>query len=211
MVRKNSLQKKTPGHSKRSSSTRGKSQSPGDSPADAEATFDLETQEAFRQLEKQSETLPKILRAIFLGVAVITLTIAAISSYIAIQVHSREKAARGRVLNLAVRTYNDSSTGDVSEFYYPVVEYSLPGQPPQTAQMSEGSSPPDYEAGDPVIVLVDPLRPHTPRIKSFTSDMLVWILPGITFFLGAAFLTAVIVIYKVWPPGKEEATPSVTP
>jgi hypothetical protein len=66
--------------------------------------------------------------------------------------------------------------------------------------MDEGSSSPQYEAGDEVIVLYEPDRPLEARIKSFGSSALMWILPGITGVLGIAFLGAVIVVRKLIPP-----------
>jgi hypothetical protein len=175
-----------------------------DSDDDFDKAFDQETREAFREMERQSAIFPKLILAIFLGVAVITLVIAAFSAYSAVQTISREKSAPGRVVDLVVRTSRDSTTGEVTSYTYPVVEFVLPGRQLQKVQMSEGSSPPDYEVGDQVTVLYNPQRPRDSRIKSFTSDLMLWLLPGITFLVGAAFVTAAVVVFKFWPPNGKE-------
>jgi hypothetical protein len=65
--------------------------------------------------------------------------------------------------------------------------------------MSEGSSSPQYEAGDEVTVLYNPNRPLDARIKSFGSSALMWVLPGITGILGVAFLGAVVAVRRFMP------------
>jgi hypothetical protein len=57
--------------------------------------------------------------------------------------------------------------------------------------MSEGSNIPSYEKGDKVTVLYEPEHPLDARIKSASSTVLMWILPGITGILGLAFAGAV--------------------
>jgi hypothetical protein len=62
--------------------------------------------------------------------------------------------------------------------------------------LNEGSNPQSHEVGDEVMVLYGPENPNDARIKSFGSSALMWILPGITGIVGAAFLGAVFVVQK---------------
>jgi succinate dehydrogenase/fumarate reductase cytochrome b subunit len=57
--------------------------------------------------------------------------------------------------------------------------------------------------GDEVTILYEPEYPSDARIKSFGSSALMWILPGITGILGAAFLGAVIVVQKYLFPSSD--------
>ncbi len=150
--------------------------------------------------QRQPDMFPKLLVAIFLGVALLSLAVAGFSGYSAAQAVAREEQTPGWVVELAVRSFRDSSTGDVNRYTYPVVEFTMPGRQTQRVQMPEGASTPDYAVGDEVVVLYDPQPPHNFRIKSFASDLMLWILPGITFLLGAAFLTATLIVVKVWSP-----------
>jgi hypothetical protein len=167
---------------------------------DSDEGLDAEFAKEFQEMESQSSVFPKLLVGIFLAVAAITLTIAAFSAYSAVQTISKEKSAPGRVVKMVDRTFHDSSTGDVTQYSYPVVEFALPGQQPRTVQMQEGASPPDYSVDDQVTVLYDPQQPRNARIKSFSSDLLLWLLPGITFIVGATFAGVAVVVLKVWPP-----------
>ena len=51
----------------------------------------------------------------------------------------------------------------------------------------------------------DPEHPLDARIKSFGSNALMWILPGITGVLGLGFLGAVIAVRKFMPPDRRPA------
>jgi hypothetical protein len=173
-----------------------------------EKAFDPETQEEFRKMEKQSAVFPKVFLAIFLGVAVICLTIAGFSAYSAVQTISREQSTPGQVVDLVIRTSRDSQTGDVTEYSYPVVEFTPSGQRTLRVQLSEGASPPDHGVGDAVTILYDPQQPRNARIKSFSSDLLMWILPGITFVVGIVFGGVALAVFKFWSPDKKEAVPA---
>jgi hypothetical protein len=169
---------------------------------DFDDTFDEEFAEDVREMKKQSAMFPRLIISIFLGIGVLLLIITGFSTASAIKTISREESAPGQVVDLVPRNVRDSSTGDVTQITYPVVEYTPLGQARLKVQMSEGSSTPDNVVGDQVVVLYDPQRPTHARIKSTASDFLLWLLPGITFFVGAVFVAVAVVIYKVWPPNK---------
>ena len=38
----------------------------------------------------------------------------------------------------------------------------------------------------------------------FSSNMLMWILPGVTFLVGAGFLAAAFMVFKFFPPIKKD-------
>jgi hypothetical protein len=129
------------------------------------------------------------------------LFIALISSFNAISKMSREESAPGRVVDMTVRReYVNEQDRVVSEYYYPVVEFTASDGRRRSVQMSEGSWPPSHEVGDDVTVYYDPEHPLEARIKSLGSDALMWILPGITGVLGFGFLGAVMVVRRFMPP-----------
>ncbi len=166
--------------------------------------LDREMAKDLREMRKQSASMPKLMVAIFLGVAAIALIVAGISTYGAIRQISREESVPGKVVDMVVNTSRDSQTGEVTHFSYPVVEFRPVDQRPQRVQMGEGSSPPEYAVGDAVVVLYDPQKPRDARIKSVSSDVLLWLLPAITFVLGAAFVGAAVMVLKFFMPGPGE-------
>lgn len=139
-------------------------------------------------------------RMIFLGVfgsiAVLMLLVAAVSSYSVIVRVNREVTAPGSVVDTVVQ----QEAGDNSGFSYPVVAFTDRDGENHTVQVSEGSSPPEWAAGDAVTVRYDPAYPEGARIGSWTSDLLLWLLPGITGIVGTGFLLAVLLIFRVMPP-----------
>jgi preprotein translocase subunit SecG len=149
--------------------------------------FDRQFEEDSRALEKQSERFPRIILALFLGISVLMLAIAAISAVSTVRALSRETTAPGRVVELVA--WRDQA-GKV--FYYPVVEFYLPDESRQTIQLSEGSTTPAYDQGAPVTILYDPARPGAARVKSAANAWLAWTLTIITGVLGAAFLVAAL-------------------
>jgi len=158
--------------------------------------FDREFEEEFRELERQSAGAPKIIVSVFLGVALLMLVIALISTVSTIRALSREANAPGRVVDMTVRQSRDSETQVVNEYYYPVVEFDLPDGTRKRVQLSEGSWPPEYEIGQPVTVLYDPAHPLDARIKSLSSTLLMWILPGITGIVGIVFLGVTLLVWR---------------
>jgi len=158
--------------------------------------FDREFEEEFRELERQSAGASKIIISVFLGVALLMLVIALISTVSTIRALSREANAPGRVVDMTVRQSRDSETQVVNEYYYPVVEFDLPDGTRKRVQLSEGSWPPEYEIGQPVTVLYDPAHPLDARIKSLSSTLLMWILPGITGIVGIVFLGVTLLVWR---------------
>lgn len=139
------------------------------------------------------------MRTIFLGafgaIAVLMLLVAAVSSYSVIERVNREVTAPGSVVDTVVQ----QEYGDNRGFSYPVVAFTDRDGANHTVQVSEGSSPPEWAAGDTVTVRYDPSYPEGARIESWTSDLLLWLLPGITGITGTAFLLAVLLVLRVMP------------
>lgn len=93
------------------------------------------------------------------------------------------------------------------DYYYPIVEFSLPNGTRKTVQLSEGSWPAAYEKGEEVTILYDPDKPINARIQSTSSNILKWLVPGITGILGVSFLIAAVVVgWFLWP-GTAEINP----
>jgi hypothetical protein len=163
--------------------------------------FDKDLAKAAEEAKRGAASMEKIVIGAFTGVAVLMLLIAAISSYRAVARMSREESATGRVVEIIERReYLNEQDRIVQDYYYPVVEYASADGRPHTVHMTEGSSFPSHEVGDKVTVLYDPEHPLDARIKSFSSDALMWILPGITAILGLGFLGAVLIVRNVMKP-----------
>jgi len=168
-------------------------------------SFDLEFEADLRGLGRNATQGTKLFMMIFIGVAAIVLTVAAFSALHALRTQAREEEARGEVVDLVVRQSRDSDTQEIIAYTYPVVEFAMPGKPPQRVQMSEGSSPPAYAVGEEVTVLYDPQQPGSARIKSFSSTLLLWLVPAITTVVGVSFVLAAILAVRMggtesqWP------------
>lgn len=164
------------------------------------AEFLAEFEKAEKEIQQnQGVAIEKIILPIFTGIAILMLLIAGISSVNNIRKITREQSASGRVTDVKMeRSYVNEDDRVVEEFYYPVVEFVASDGRRRNIQMSEGSSPPSYEVGDEVVVLYEPDHPIDARIKSLSSTILMWILPGITGIVGIGFLVAVVAVVKVF-------------
>ena len=167
--------------------------------------FDKEFEAEFRELERQTAGMPKVIISIFLGIGLLLSTIAAISTVSTIRNLSRETSAPGQVVDMTVRQSYDNETKVTSEYYYPVVEFDLPDGAHKRVQLPEGSWPPEYEIGQPVTILYDPAHPLDARIKSSSSTLLMWIFPGITGFIGIVFLGITIIVWRFLGSDKAES------
>ncbi len=164
------------------------------------AEFDAEFEKIQKEMDqKQGVAIEKIILPIFTGVAILMLLIAGISSVSNIMKLNREESAPGRVTDIKMeRSYVNEEDRVVQEYYYPVVEFVASDGRRRNIQMSEGSYPASYEVGDEVIVLYEPDHPIDARIKSMSSTIGMWILPGITGILGIGFLIAVLAVVRVF-------------
>ena len=152
----------------------------------------------FEEMQKSSAGMEKIVLGIFSGVAALMILVAVIASFMNIQKIAKEESAPGRVVDVVVRReVVDQRNNIVRDFYYPVVEFTASDGHKRTVQLSEGSDSAYYEKGNEITVRYDPDHPLDARIKSAGSNMLMWILPGITGVLGIAFAGAVFVVKKV--------------
>ena len=162
-----------------------------------EVKFD---EKEFEELRKSAEnpTMERWVLGGFTAIAVIALLITAISTFSNIQKIAKEESTPGRVVDVVVRReVVDQQNRIVRDFYYPVVEFVPIDGHKRTVQLNEGSDSPYYEKGNEITVRYDPDHPLDARIKSVSSNMLMWILPGITGILGIAFAGAVFVVKKV--------------
>lgn len=88
-------------------------------------------------------------------------------------------------------------------YFYPVVEFSLPGGTVKRVQLSEGSWPPAYEVGEQVTVRYNPDRPIEARIQPASGDLTQWLVPLITGSLGIIFLAVAGIVF--WVTRKSQA------
>ena len=154
----------------------------------------------FEELRKAADdpTMERWVLGGFTSIAVVMILVAVIASFLNIQKIAKEESAQGRVVDVVVRReVVDQQNRIVRDFYFPVVEFVAIDGHKRTAQLSEGTDSPYYEKGDEVTVRYDPDHPLDARIKSTGSNMLMWILPGVTGILGIAFAGAVFVVKKV--------------
>ncbi len=154
----------------------------------------------FEEIQKAAAdpTMERIVLGIFSGVAVVMILIAVISAFLNIQKIAKEESSDGRVVEVVKqRQYINQQDQVYEDYYYPVIQFTAADGKTRKVQLSEGSSSQTYETGDQVVVRYDPAHPLDARIKSVSSNALMWILPGITGILGVAFAGAVLVVKKV--------------
>jgi hypothetical protein len=154
----------------------------------------------FEELRKAAEnpTMERWVLGGFTAIAVVMILVAVIASFLNIQKIAKEESAPGRVVDVVARRELVNAENDiVRDFYYPVIEFVAMDGHKRTVQINEGSDSPYYEKGDEITVRYDPDHPLDARIKSAGSNMLMWVLPGITGVLGLAFAGAVFVVKKV--------------
>jgi succinate dehydrogenase hydrophobic anchor subunit len=172
-----------------------------DAAADDEAFEEVKFDEKeFEELRKAAEdpTMERWVLGGFTAIAVVMLLITAIATFSNIRKIAKEESAPGRVVDVVVRRELVNQENDiVRDYYYPVVEFVANDGHKRTAQLSEGSDSPYYEKGDEITVRYDPDHPLDARIKSASSNALMWVLPVITGILGVAFLGAVLVVRRV--------------
>lgn len=169
--------------------------------------FDAE----FRELERQSARFPALIVAIFLSIGVLILVIALFSGFSAARQIAAEQPAPGRVVDLILRTSpggydSEGNYQPPQDYYYPVVEFSLPNGDQVTVQLSEGSWPAAYVIGEEVTVIFNTERPTDARIRSASSNFFVWLLPSLTGFLGVAFLAAAGLVFWFTRPTAPDIT-----
>ena len=152
---------------------------------------DKELEAEIREMERTTRQMPRVIVAIFSGIAILSLGIAAILTVGAVRSRAREVRVPGYVVDMVVRRDQEGQ-----EYYYPVVTFTLPDGTRKTVQMSEGTWPQPYEVDAEVIVAYDPQRPLRARIASDGSAWLVWIGPIITGVVGLAFLGATF--FALW-------------
>lgn len=184
---------------------------------DFDPEFDKEFEnfdQEFQELENQSKNFPYLIAGIFLLVAVITLTIAVISGISAGRAVAKEQSAPGQVVDMVVRTSpggrdSQGTYQPPQDYYYPVVEFSLPDGTRKTVQLGEGSWPPAYEEGEQVTILYDPDKPINARIQSTASNIMKWMVPAITGVLGVSFLIAAVAVAWFLRPSRPEVQPAM--
>lgn len=147
-------------------------------------------------LAADTARMRRIFLGIFRGIAVLMLLVAAVSSYSVIAQVNREARAPASVVDTVVQ----QDYGETSVFSYPVVAFTDRDGQNHIVQVSEGSSPPAWAVGDAVTVRYDPAYPDGARIESWTSDLLLWLLPGITGIVGIGFLLAALLVTRIMPP-----------
>ena len=162
-----------------------------------EVKFD---EKEFEELRKAAEspTMERWVLGGFTAIAVITLLVTIVSIFSNIQKILKEESVPGVVVDVVKRRELINEENDiVRDFYYPVIEFVPSDGHKRSLQVNEGSDSPFYEKGDEITVLYDPEHPLDARIKSASSNALMWVLPSITGILGIAFAGAVLVVKKV--------------
>jgi hypothetical protein len=142
--------------------------------------------------------IPKIILAIFLGVAILMLAIAVISAVSSRRALARERTGPGSVADFAIRQAADGTL-----YYRPVVVFALPDGTRRTVQVADESTAPTYQVDQAVTIAYDPARPDNARIKTSASTASPWILPMITAILGVSFLIATLFAGRVLRSGDE--------
>lgn len=167
-----------------------------DRPAERDPEKDWEAIRGMRSaLAADAARIRMILLFVFGGIAVIMLLVAAVSSHDAFVRSNIEERAPALVVDTVEQAGDEDTV-----FSYPVVAFTDRDGQSHTVQVPEGSSPPEWSAGDAVTVLYDPANPQSARIDSWSSTLLLWLLPAITGIAGTAFLGAVYLVLHITPP-----------
>ena len=154
----------------------------------------------FEELRKAADdpTMERWVLGGFSAIAAIMLLVTIVSIFSNIQKILKEESVPGMVVDVVKRRELVNEENDiVRDFYYPVIEFVPSDGHKRSLQVNEGSDSPFYEKGDEITVLYDPEHPLDARIKSASSNALMWVLPSITGILGIAFAGAVLVVKKV--------------
>jgi len=133
----------------------------------------------------QKDPLSRIFVPLFVSITVLMFGIALFSGARTASALSKEETAQGWVVDMVERA---NSEGTI--YYYPVVEFSVPGQGRQTFQVYEGSWPPAYQKGQRVVVAYDLGDATKTRIRSAGSTLGMWTVTLITGILALSFLGA---------------------
>jgi len=144
--------------------------------------------------------LPKLIVPLFLAVAVLMLGIALWSGLNTRRTLAREVTTAAEVVNLTVRQDSEGKS-----FYYPVVDFCLPDETCQTAELSSGSSSPSYRVGQDVTVAYDPQSPSQVRVPSLGDTVGRYTVTIIAGSLGLAFAAATLLarwVLKQEPDGQ---------
>lgn len=184
--------------------------------AESEDDFDREFKDfnenfdrEFKEAQRESAKFPTVLFTVFLSVAVLMLGIAFFSGFMSYRSLQKEQSTPGKVVDTVERQSVETTSGRVITYSYPVVEFNTPsGQ--QRVELSVGSSPPEFKTGDAVTVMYDPDKPQDARIDSFSNNLMVWILPGITGIIGTVFLIVALIVLRVHRSQVEELEASQT-
>ncbi len=149
-----------------------------------DAEFDADMQ----RLERETEGVPRVIVAVFLGVGLLLLLIAVTAGVFTARSLARE--VRGQAVIAAVTT----NTGvDGQTLYYPVVDFTLPDGESYSTILADGSSSANtYRVGQEAAIRYDPQRPDTARIDSLSNMLLQWLASLITGFIGLVFLVVTL-------------------
>jgi hypothetical protein len=164
---------------------------------DFDIGFEANFEKEFLELQQETSMFPKLIGSIFLALAGVLLAISAWSAIQTVGTLSKEVAAPGRVVDLVEHRSTDSQSGQIEMYSYPVVEFSVPDGQRKVVELSEGSWPPAYKTSDVVTVLYDPDQTDNARIESFSSSLLLWLLPAITGFVGFVFLIVAVLVFRL--------------
>lgn len=139
----------------------------------------------------QSTPLDRVLLTVFIGVAVLMLAIAVYSATVVGRGLAREQETAGEVLDLVARR-DDTGT----QYYYPIVQFTLPDGTRKTVELRQGSWPPAYERFEQVTVRYNPAFPDDAYIKSFSDTLTRYTVTLVTGILAVAFVLATLL--TVW-------------
>jgi hypothetical protein len=145
--------------------------------------FDIPTAPSIR--------LDRVLLTVFIGVAVLMLAIAVYSATVVGRGLAREQETTGEVLDLVARR-DDAGT----QYYYPIVQFTLRDGTRKIVEMREGSWPPAYEQFEQVTVRYDPAFPDGAYVKSLSDTLTRYTVTLVTGILAVAFVLAILL--TVW-------------
>ena len=136
----------------------------------------------------------RLLGSIFMSLGGIMLAVVAYLAFSNYKFEQRAQPVKGKVVDYQSYQSANSKGGGYTTMYTPSFEYPFQGKP-YRYKSSTSSSSKEYEIGEAVEVLVDPLEPETPLINTFWEK---WFLPVLLGSLGTMFTGMGYLAFRVF-------------
>ncbi len=140
----------------------------------------------------------RLVGIIFMSIGGIILAVVAYLAVSNYKFAQRALPVKGKVVDYNHYESPNSKGGGSTLMYTPIFEYSFNGKPYQYKSSTSTSSQ-EYEIGETVEILVDPLEPQIPLINTFWEK---WFLSVLLGFMGVLFAGMGYLAFRVFGRSK---------